>query len=175
MGDLEVGTLSPARLTCGVPSFASVPIRADGSGLTLLTWCARSSAGVFEAPPEGMNSKSFAELAPRAPLLRCTAQTLLQSRGALPQQAALSSFHAGLAREIWAGWMACRGVQVGVLSLVCEGSHSAPRLVWRILRLYCLVCVFTALYLWCGCGRGPRLYCRRGSFSLPYCAPPMTM
>lgn len=65
MGVLELGGLNPARSTCGVPSFASVPIWADGSGLTLLTERARSGPGVFEAPPEGMNSKSFAELACR--------------------------------------------------------------------------------------------------------------
>ena len=65
MGVLELGGLSPARLTCGVPSFASGPIWADGSGLTLLTERARSGPGVFEAPPVDMNSKSFPELACR--------------------------------------------------------------------------------------------------------------
>ena len=65
MGVLELGGLSPARLTCGVPSFASVPIWADGSGLTLLTERARSGLAVFEAPHESMNSKSSAELACR--------------------------------------------------------------------------------------------------------------
>lgn len=65
MGILEMEGMARARLTCGVPSFPSVPIRADGSSLTLLTERARSGAGVFEAPPEGMNSKSLAELACR--------------------------------------------------------------------------------------------------------------
>ena len=65
---LEVGALHRVRFTCGVPSFASGPTWADGSGPTLLTERAPSGPGVFEAPPEGMNSKSLAELAcrPRA-------------------------------------------------------------------------------------------------------------